>query len=87
MKTVLVVASGIFLTACTAEYQATVTAGAEQAATIADNQLKVLEWAWCKAASHGAVMRRYGGKREIWRARLKICWPGLALERVTPNEP
>ena len=37
MKTVLVVASGIFLTACTAEYQATVTAGAEQAATIADS--------------------------------------------------
>lgn len=87
MKIALAFALANVLSACTAEYQAVVTAGPAQAATAADNQLKLAEWAWCRASSHGAVMRRYGGKTEIWRARLKICWPDLALERVTKVDP
>ncbi len=68
----------ILLAGCTAEYEAFAAAGATQAATAADNSLKVAEWAWCKAPSHGAVMRRYGGNKPLWASRLKICWPKLA---------
>lgn len=63
------------LSGCTAEFHAVGTAAAKQAAQRADNALEASEWAWCKAAPHGAVMRRYWALKRKREARMEICWP------------
>ena len=78
MKSLIKILALFFtLAGCTAEYEAGAAASASQAARSADNALKASEWAWCKAPSHGAVMRRYAANKSLWKARLRICWPEL----------
>lgn len=77
-----IILSLLFLAACTTEYRAMAVAAADAAATQADFNARAKQWAWCNTLTSGAEKRLYGGKKKIWQARMAICWPDLALDKL-----
>jgi hypothetical protein len=66
--------AALLLTGCAGTLDYAATRGAD----VSDAALEASEWTVCRAATVGAVLRRYGTSPERMEAWRRLCLPDLA---------